>query len=77
MRRAEDITKSTESSAAGDPDSTAEVDLGDRTAVERWTHALGLTDEALLSAVQAVGTRVYRIKDYLGAGSMAADPSSG
>ena len=68
---------STESSAAGGPGSRAEVDLSDHAAVERWTHALGLTDEALLTAVQAVGTRVDRIKDYLGGGGMAADQSSG
>ena len=36
--------------------------------MRRWCEALGTTDEALLKAVQKVGTRVDRIKAYLGAG---------
>jgi hypothetical protein len=35
--------------------------------------ALGTTDEALLKAIQVVGPRVDRVKDYLGAGGMAGD----
>jgi hypothetical protein len=66
-----------ETKAAEDPDSTAEVDVGDRAAVERWARALGSTDEALLRAVQVVGPRVDRIKVYLGAGGMAGDQMSG
>jgi hypothetical protein len=62
-----------ESSAAEDPQSHATVDVGDAAAVRRWTAALGVTDEALMKAVQVVGPRVDRIKDYLGAGGMAGD----
>jgi hypothetical protein len=68
---------SMESTAAEDPGSTTIVDVSDKAAVERWTRALGLTDEALLKAVQVVGPRVDRIKDYLGAGGMAGDQSDG
>ena len=37
------------------------------------TEALGTTDEALMKAIQVVGTRIDRIKEYLGSGGMAAD----
>jgi len=67
----------TETAAAEDPRSEAEVDVTDRAAIDRWTRALGLTDEALLKAVQVVGPRVDRIKDYLGAGGMAAEQVDG
>ena len=63
----------TETRAADDPRSHAEVDIGDDAAVRRWTEALGITDEALMKAVQVVGPRVDRIKEYLGAGGMAGD----
>jgi hypothetical protein len=63
----------TETRAADDPRSQAVVDIGDAAAVRRWTEALGITDEALMKAVQVVGPRVDRIKDYLGAGGMAGD----
>ena len=59
----------TETAAAEDPRSEAEVDVTDRAAIDRWTRALGLTDEALLKAVQVVGPRVDRIKDYLAGGA--------
>jgi hypothetical protein len=65
-----------ETKAADDPDSQADVDVSDKAAVERWTQALGVTDEALWKAVQMVGTRVDRIKDYLGAGR-AGEQSDG
>ncbi len=65
-----------ESEAADDPASKAEIDVHDAAAIERWTRALGVTDEALLKAVQVVGTRVDRIKDYLGAGR-AGEQSDG
>ena len=65
-----------ETKAADDPDSQADVDVSDKAAVERWTKALGVTDEALWKAVQMVGTRVDRIKDYLGAGR-AGEQSDG
>lgn len=67
----------TETSAAEDPQSQASVDVGDAAAVRRWTAALGITDEALMKAVQVVGPRVDRIKDYLGAGGMAGEQSDG
>ena len=65
-------SSSTETEAAGKPDSTAEVESGDRASRDRWAAALGVTPEALESAVQAVGPRVDKIKDYLTAG-MAGD----
>ncbi len=64
---------STADQAAEDPRSQAEVDVGDPSSVARWSRALGVTDEALQRAVQAVGRRVDRIKDYLGAGGMGGD----
>lgn len=57
-----------ETNAADDPASHAHVDVSDKAAIERWTKALGTTDEAFFKAVQMVGTRVDKIKDYLGAG---------
>jgi hypothetical protein len=47
--------------------------VSDPAAVARWTEALGVTDEALLKAIQVVGPRVDKIKDYLGAGGMAGE----
>jgi len=67
----------TETDAADDPHSETRVDVGDAAAVRRWTEALGVTDEALLKAVQVVGTRVDRIKEYLGSGGMAGDQVDG
>ena len=58
--------------AARDAGSQAEVDIADRGSLRRWSAALGVTAEALESAVQAVGPRVDRIKDYL-AGGMAGE----
>lgn len=57
-----------ETKAADDPGSEVYVDMSDKAAVERWCKALSVTDEALWTAVQAVGTRIDKIKDYLGAG---------
>jgi Protein of unknown function (DUF3606) len=62
-----------ETEAAEDPSSHARVDVSDPAAVARWTAALGTTDEALLKAIQVVGPRVDKIKDYLGAGGNASD----
>jgi hypothetical protein len=67
----------TETHAAEDPHSEARVDIADAAAVRRWTEALGITDEALMKAVQVVGTRVDRIKDYLGSGGMASEQVDG
>jgi hypothetical protein len=58
-----------ETKAADDPGSETYIDVSDEAAVDRWCVALGITDEALWKAVQEVGTRVDKIKDYLGAGS--------
>ena len=66
-----------ETKAAEDPSSHAAVDVGDPASVRRWTEALGVTDEALLKAVQVVGTRVDRIKVYLGAGGNAGEQVDG
>lgn len=65
-----------ETKAADDPGSEVYVDVSDKAAVDRWCVALGITDEALWKAVQEVGTRVDKIKDYLGAGS-ASDQEDG
>lgn len=62
---------SIESDAARDPASQVEVDLSSPEAVRRWCDELGVTDAALMNAVNEVGARVDRIKDYLGAGGMA------
>lgn len=62
-----------ETQAAHDTGSQQQIDIQDEAAVKRWSQALGTTDEALVGAVQAVGTRIDRIKDYLGAGGMAGD----
>jgi hypothetical protein len=63
--------------AAEDPASHAEVDVADEAAIARWAAALGTTDEALLGAVQAVGRRIDRIKEYLGEGGDAAEQIDG
>jgi hypothetical protein len=65
-----------ETRAADDPASEAAIDVTDGAAVERWTRALGVTDEALLHAVERVGTRVDKVKDFL-AGGRAAEQSDG
>lgn len=65
-----------ETKAADDPASQVEIDVHDKGAIDRWTAALGVTDEALLKAVQVVGRRIDRIKDYLGAGR-AGEQSDG
>ena len=65
-----------ETKAATDPDSHAIVEVDDAAALQRWADALKVTPEALRSAVQAVGPRVDRIKDYLTAG-MAGDQEGG
>jgi hypothetical protein len=63
--------------AAQDAHSQVEVDISNAETVRRWASALGVTDEALVSAVHAVGARVDRIKEYLGGGGMAADQQDG
>lgn len=70
-------TQQAATAAAEDPQSHAEVDVNDKAAVDRWAKALGTTDEALMNAVQNVGKRVDKIKDFLGAGGMAGKVSGG
>lgn len=65
-------SSASETEAARNAASTAEVEIGDPESLRRWSAALGVTAEALESAVQAVGPRVDRIKDYL-TGGMAAE----
>lgn len=65
-------SSASERDAARNAASTAEVDIGDRESLRRWSAALGVPAEALESAVQAVGPRVDRIKDYL-TGGMAGE----
>jgi hypothetical protein len=65
-----------ETTAAEDPASEVHIDVGDKAAVERWCKALAVTDEALLKAVQKVGTRIDKVKDYLTGGG-AAEQSDG
>ena len=67
---------STETTAAEDPESEVHIDVGDKAAIERWCKALSVTDEALLKAVQKVGTRIDKVKDYLTGGG-AAEQSDG
>jgi hypothetical protein len=61
----------TAATAAG-PASTAEVETSPPERLAQWAQQLGTTTEALQGAVQAVGPRVDRIKDWL-TGGMAAD----
>jgi hypothetical protein len=61
-----------EREAAEDPGSQAFIRADDKKSLQRWSVALGVTTEALESAIQAVGPRVDRIKDYL-TGGMAGD----
>ena len=70
---AQERAMSNETEAAEDPASHARVDVSDAAAIARWTAALGTTDEALLKAIQVVGPRVDKIKDYLGAGGAAGE----
>jgi hypothetical protein len=60
--------------AADDAHSEAMVEIGDKASLKRWSEALGVTGEALESAVKAVGPRVDKIKDFLG-GGMAGQQS--
>jgi hypothetical protein len=62
--------------AAENPHSTEHVDINDKASIARWAKALGTTDEALVNAVCEAGTRVDKVKDYLGAGG-AGDQSGG
>jgi len=63
--------------AAENPDSQTEVDVSNQAAIDRWSKALGTTDEALMNAVNKVGRRIDKIKDWLGAGGMAGSQGGG
>ena len=52
-----------------DPHSQAEVDIASPQRLSHWARTLGVTPDALESAVKAVGPRVDRIKDYLTGGN--------
>ena len=65
-----------ETKAATNPDSRENVEMDDPDSLQRWAGALKVTPEALRAAVNAVGPRVDRIKDYLAAG-MAGDQEAG
>lgn len=54
--------------AAHDPDSRACIELEPPARLAHWAKELGVTVEALESAVQAVGPRLDRVKDHLTAG---------
>jgi hypothetical protein len=54
---------------ASHPTSQAEIDTASPQRLAHWAQTLGVTPEALASAVQAVGPRVDRIKDFLTGGA--------
>lgn len=59
------------------PDTSREViDIGTPDKLKQWAGKLAVTTEALQSAVQAVGPRLDRVKDYLLAGQ-AGDQEGG
>jgi len=62
--------------AAQDPHSTDQVQIDSPERLQHWADALSTTPEALRAAVQAVGTRIDRIKDHLAAGD-AGDQAAG
>ncbi len=68
---------SRETDAADDPASQADVEIGSEAAIARWALALGTTDEALVRAIQVVGTRLDRIKEFLGEGGDADEQVDG
>lgn len=53
---------------AHDPASHSDVQTEPPERLAHWARALGVTPDALESAVQAVGPRVDRVKDYLTGG---------
>ena len=62
--------------AAEDSSSHERIDIRDAGGLKRWAKALGVTTEALESAVHAVGPRIDKIKDHLTAG-MAGQQQGG
>ncbi len=62
--------------AAADPHSKDHVETQPRERLEHWARELKTTPEALQSAVQAVGPRADKVKDYLTAGQ-AGDLEAG
>jgi hypothetical protein len=63
--------------AAEDPGSRETIDVEDRDDLDRWATALGTTDSALAAAVQHVGSRLDRVKDFLGQGGIASVQEDG
>jgi hypothetical protein len=58
------------------PNSRATIDTEPPERLAEWARTLGVTEDALASAVQAVGPRVDRVKDYL-TGGLAGRQSGG
>ncbi len=48
--------------------SREEIDIGSPEQLQHWAKKLSVPAEALESAVQVVGTRLDKVKDYLTAG---------
>lgn len=48
--------------------SREEIDIGTPEQLQQWAKRLAVPPEALESAVQVVGTRLDKVKDYLAAG---------
>jgi hypothetical protein len=48
-----------------EPRNRDEVDFEDPNEVQRWTKSLGVDEEALRRAVEAVGTSFGRVYDYV------------
>lgn len=53
---------------ARDPQSHADIDISTQQQLDRWARELSVTTDALAAAVQAVGPRIDRVKDYLTGG---------
>jgi hypothetical protein len=53
-------------SRTGRPEDLKEIDTDDLEQVERLADDLGVTTTTLLAAIDAVGTRLDKVRDYLG-----------
>ena len=49
----------------GSPDNKR-IDVHDRNEVRHWTESLGVSEEALKSAVAQVGTSAQKVREHLG-----------
>jgi hypothetical protein len=61
---------------ASDPESHALIEIEPPERLARWAKELSVPSEALVSAVQKVGPRVDKVKDYL-TGGQAGDQQGG